>query len=268
MKSLRLWILAGLSLAAAAAEPVALRHAHAHNDYEHDRPLWEALEAGFTSVEADVHWIDGELRVAHSREQARPGRTLKALYLEPLRNLIRTNAHRVNQQRPEFFLMLDYKAEAGSAALELHRAVTNELAAYREILTEVRDSQRIPGPVTVVLSGERPEKEIAAERRRWWAIDGQLPDLQQNAPSHLVPWISTSWRPTFTWTGRDEFPADQRERLRQLVAQAHAQGRLLRFWGAPDHLDFWRGLKAEGVDLINTDKLTALATFLKTTPEP
>ena len=31
-----------------------LTQAHAHNDYEHDRLLLDALEHGFTSVEADV----------------------------------------------------------------------------------------------------------------------------------------------------------------------------------------------------------------------
>ncbi len=29
--------------------------AHAHNDYEHEQPLYNAMKAGFTSVEADVY---------------------------------------------------------------------------------------------------------------------------------------------------------------------------------------------------------------------
>lgn len=251
-----------------AAEPTALRHAHSHNDYEHPRPLLDALAAGFTSVEADVHWIDGELRVAHDRSKALPGRTLRALYLEPLRNLIRTRANRVHPQRAEFFLMLDYKASGEAAVAELHHAVTNELVSFRDILSGVQEGKATPGPVTIVLSGSRPAAVIAAEASRWWAIDGQLPDLTNRAPAHLVPWISSSWRPNFTWTGRDSLPPEERDRLRGLVAQAHAQGRRLRFWGAPDHLDSWRVLHAEGVDLINTDQLEPLAGFLKTTSAP
>jgi hypothetical protein len=61
-----------------------LAAAHAHNDYEHDRPLFDALEHGFTSVEADVWLVDGELRVAHDLEDAKPGVTLESLYLDPL----------------------------------------------------------------------------------------------------------------------------------------------------------------------------------------
>ena len=39
--------------------------AHAHNDYEHARPLLDALDAGFRSVEADVYYAGGKLAVSH-----------------------------------------------------------------------------------------------------------------------------------------------------------------------------------------------------------
>ena len=51
--------------ASLAAEPTPLVHAHAHNDYEHKRPLFDALEQGFCSVEADVWLVEGKLLVAH-----------------------------------------------------------------------------------------------------------------------------------------------------------------------------------------------------------
>jgi hypothetical protein len=58
-----------LFLLPAAAPPVApivpLANAHAHNDYEHKRPLFDALDNGFTSVEADVFLVDGKLLVGH-----------------------------------------------------------------------------------------------------------------------------------------------------------------------------------------------------------
>ncbi|HOK78354.1 MAG TPA: hypothetical protein PLW35_11615, partial [Verrucomicrobiota bacterium] len=72
-------------------KPVALARAHAHNDYEHARPLLDALECGFCSFEADVHLVDGELLVAHDRIRTRPERTLTALYLEPLRRRVLEN---------------------------------------------------------------------------------------------------------------------------------------------------------------------------------
>jgi hypothetical protein len=51
-----------------------------------------------------------------------------------------------------------------------------------------------------------------------------------------------------------------------LVAQAHAQGRRLRFWATPDKPEVWQVLRAEGVDLIGTDHLAGLRDFLLAPP--
>jgi hypothetical protein len=62
--------LCGLAVSAppAAVEPARpLPQAHAHNDYEHRRPLLDALSHGFTGVEADIYLVDGKLLVAHNR---------------------------------------------------------------------------------------------------------------------------------------------------------------------------------------------------------
>ena len=67
--------------ALAAPAPVELGtplpQAHAHNDYEHERPLLDALEQGFTSIEADVWLVDGELRVAHDSWEVADAPTLE-----------------------------------------------------------------------------------------------------------------------------------------------------------------------------------------------
>src|SRR5262245_17162471 len=53
---------------------------HAHNDYEHPRPLLDALDHGFCSIEADIFLVDGQLLVAHDRTSLSPERTLEKLY--------------------------------------------------------------------------------------------------------------------------------------------------------------------------------------------
>src|SRR2546428_201080 len=78
-----------------AAPPAPLVHAHAHNDYEHKRPLLDALDHGFCSVEADIFLVDGKLLVAHELGQTKPERTLQALYLDPLRERVKANGGRV-----------------------------------------------------------------------------------------------------------------------------------------------------------------------------
>lgn len=91
---------------------VPLRRAHAHNDYEHKRPLLDALDRGFCSVEADVFLNNGKLLVAHLPFFLRAERTLEALYLDPLRKRALANRGRVYPGGPTVFLLIDVKTES------------------------------------------------------------------------------------------------------------------------------------------------------------
>jgi hypothetical protein len=239
-----------------------LVHAHAHNDYAHERPLLDALDNGFCNVEADIFLVDGELLVAHSIFEVRKARTLAALYLEPLSERVKKNSGRVYSDGPEFTLMIDLK----SAAEPTYRALAKELAKYDAMLTVVRDGKVERRGVNIVLSGNRPHALVAAEKVRYVGIDGRVGDLDSDTPADLMPWISDNWSNHFEWDGRGEMPAAERAKLDDFVRRAHARGRKLRFWGSPDRLDAWRALSAAGVDLINTDDLAGLAKFLREKP--
>lgn len=242
--------------------PRPLLRAHAHNDYEHPRPLEDALEQGFCSVEADVHLVEGELRVAHNRAQARPGRTLEALYLAPLRARALAHGGRVYPDGPTFWLLVDFKSEGPAT----WRALQTVLERYRPWLTEFGADAVRTNAVTVVLSGNVPRALLAAQTVRLAAVDGRLPDLEANPDPRLVPWVSERWGQVFSWRGSGPMPEAEQARLRDLAARARAQGRRLRFWGAPDFEPVWREQLDAGVDLINTDRLAALAQFLTAQP--
>lgn len=246
-------------LPARGAEPRPRLRAHAHNDYEHPRPLLDALDQGFGSVEADIHLVGGQLLVAHDLPQTRPDRTLQALYLDPLRARVRANQGRVYRGGPTFTLLVDIKGDAEAT----YRRLREILADYREMLTAFQPDRTETGAVTLVLSGNRPWKMAEAESRRWVAIDGRLPDLDTNPSPHLVPLVSDNWRNHFQWNGEGPIPAEEAERLRTLVRRAHEQGRRIRFWAAADRQEVWSAHLAAGVDLINTDQLAALARFLE-----
>lgn len=76
----------GRSANAQEKQPTPLIRGHAHNDYEHTRPLYDALEHGFTSVEVDVYLVNNQLLVAHDPTQLQPDRTLQSLYLDRYAN--------------------------------------------------------------------------------------------------------------------------------------------------------------------------------------
>ncbi len=257
------WLGAALLLLApavfAADAPVKpLTRAHAHNDYEHTRPLLDALDRGFNSVEADINLVDGKLLVAHDRRQTRPDRTLEALYLDPLLARVQANSGRVFKDGPPFYLLIDCK----SPGTEIWPVLRPMLERYRAMLTVFKNDATETNAVTVVLSGDSPRVVLASEPARLAAIDGRLPDLEANPSPHLVPWISEDWTRHFQWRGWQAMPAAEQQKLRDLVARAHAQGRMVRFWGGPDSEPLWRAQFEAGVDLINTDKLATLAAFL------
>jgi glycerophosphoryl diester phosphodiesterase len=236
-----------------------LERAHAHNDYEHARPLWDALDHGFCSVEADVHLVDGRLLVAHDRGQVRPERTLEALYLEPLNERVRANGGRVFRGGPTFWLLIDFKAD-GQATWQVLEPL---LERYRHLLTAFETDATHTNAVAVVISGNAPREALLAPGKRLAALDGRVPDLDASPTRHRVPWISASWSSQFQWRGEGTQPASEATRLRELVARAQAQGRQVRFWGTPDVEVVWQVQWRAGVDWINTDRLAALAAFLR-----
>lgn len=248
-----------LALAGCASTPPAkhpLPHrGHAHNDYLHRRPLHDALQHGFGSVEADVFLVDGELRVGHERALLGKG-TLRSLYLEPLRRRVAERGGRVHDADQPFVLLVDIKADGA----DVYPVLRRQLAEYHSMLTVFRDDGCTPGAVTVILSGDRPRALVAAEPERLCAIDGRPDDLDRAPSPFLVPWISDAWSRQFG-RGTEDLDADQHARLTSLIDRAHRQGRQVRFWGAPDREEVWALQRTAGVDWLNTDRLAAFAAW-------
>jgi hypothetical protein len=241
-----------------AAPVTPLRHAHAHNDYAHQRPLMDALEQGFCSVEADIFLVKDELLVGHTVFDLKPERTLQKLYLEPLRDRIKANKGKVYPGGPAIFLLIDVKTEAKQTYAVLDKA----LASYSDILSVVRDGKFEEKAVTVVISGNTAHEAITSQPSRFAAIDGRPADVQSTVPTHLMPWISTGWSSMFTWEGEGPMPEAEQAKLKEFVSKAHAHGRLVRFWATPETTALWKELRSAGVDLLNTDKLAELKRFL------
>jgi hypothetical protein len=257
-------VLFGADAPPAKAPPKPLVNAHAHNDYAHDRPLLDALDQGFCSVEADIFLNDGRLLVGHTFVDLRGDRTLQSLYLDPLKKRIRENNGRVYRDGPPFYLLIDVKTNADVT----YAALRNVLKDYADLLTAYTPEKTRQGAITVIISGNRDRAAVAAETTRLVAIDGGPKDLEGDAPppAGLVPWVSESWPTLFAWDGEGgAMPDAERERLAALVAKAHAQHRMVRFWGAPDNEATWKVLRDAGVDLISTDKLAELAALLRQT---
>jgi len=242
---------------------VPLLHAHAHNDYLHDPPLFAALEYGFASVEADIFLVGDKLCVAHDPNKISPERTLQSLYLDPLRQRVKTNEGHVYRGGSRFLLFIDIKTAAEPTYQKLHET----LAEYRDMLATFGPQGRKDGAVLVVVSGNRPLELMRSQPVRYAGYDGRLTDLDSDAPADFIPLISDQWSRHFTWRGDGPMPPQERQKLSDIVQKAHARGRLVRFWATPDVRSaareaVWQELLSAGVDLLNSDDLKGLQEFL------
>jgi hypothetical protein len=246
---------------------VPVRRAHAHNDYEHPRPLFDALDHGFASVEADIWLVDGELLIAHDEWQLDPARTLAGLYLDPLFARVRANHGAVYRGYHDLTLQLliDIKTEGDAT----YRALSRLLRRYRRMLSTSAHGRIRPGAVRAVISGDRAARvPMEAERIRPAFYDGRMSDLGSGAPASLISLISDNWTRVFTWTGEGPMPAGERARLHAITRAAHGAGQQVRFWATPDapgpaREAIWRELLAARVDYLNTDDLPGLEAFLR-----
>lgn len=237
--------------------------AHAHNDYVHERPLYEALENGFRSIEADVFSKGDSLFVAHDRKDIRPGRTLRELYLEPLGKYFLEGRETIYDGTNPLILLIDIKDNG----LTTYQLLDRILLEYGEMLCKVSPDGYEGGNLMVVVSGNRPIKFISDQSQRFAFVDGRLKDLAATYPPELMPLISDRWDKYFSWRGHGEMPETERTELRSYVERAHKSGQLIRFWATPDapgeeREAVWTELLNAKVNLINTDDLSGLRTFL------
>jgi hypothetical protein len=246
--------------------PAPLAQAYAHNDYLHERPLLDALELGFTSVEADVWLVDGELLVARDPAAGPAIGTLARCYLEPLVERVRRHGGTVHPQPGGFQLTVDIRSDL----TETYHRLEQELDRFAAHLTEFTAAGLSAGPITVVATVKEGNliAELMARRPvRHLGYDARPPEIGA-VPRWLAPMISDYWFRQFDWDGAGPMPAAERAKLREFAATARRDGQQLRFWGTPDEPSarrdaLWAELLAAGIGFISTDDLPGLAAFLR-----
>jgi alkaline phosphatase len=243
------------SLGLAQNRPVySPAQAHAHNDYEHTIPFWQAYDQQFGSIEADIYARNGQLYVAHDSANITPARTLDALYLQPIVEKVKANKGKAYADA-DYTLqwLIDLKTPA---ALSLPLLVKS-LSAYPDVFGT-------NGPVQVVVSGNVPAPAQFAQFPEWLKFDGR-PNITYT-PEQLthIGLISQDFKKYTRWNGKGLIVKKEREAIQAVVEQVHKQGKKIRFWATPDNINAWKSLINLGVDYLNTDNLSGLGRFLRT----
>jgi len=257
--------------------PVSYPFTHAHNDYEHTYPLYEALSWGFVSGEADIFLYDndqGNLRVAHDPvDDPTVLDTIQELYLDPL--AIQYHFHDsegIYNDGTVFHLLVDIKTEGEATYARLHEVLGMYASAYPGFLTtyyKVGDNEWMvePGAVNVTISGNRPRETMLAQSTRYATYDGRMADIGSDVAPAFLHLLSDNWNRffgEFGWDGVGEMPVTIQEAIVEVVHTVHAEGRLIRFWNLPsDDANVWGPLIAAGVDFVNTDRLGPLSMYVQ-----
>jgi Glycerophosphoryl diester phosphodiesterase family len=236
-----------------------LPNGFAHNDYLHEHPLYDALENGFTNIEADVFLLHGKLIVAHIFPYFKSNRTLESLYLKPLSERVAKNKGKVfaGYDSP-VTLLIDIKTNATNT----YKALKPLLEKYRSMLSSYENGKMVYRAVTIVLSGNKPYQSIKNEQNRVAFIDQDLYKVPCDSVSnHVFTMASCRYASLIKWNGNGSISMAERIKLRVLVAIAHKKGAKVRLWASPENKVVWDELMSCGVDLINTDQLVNLKNY-------
>jgi glycerophosphoryl diester phosphodiesterase len=234
-----------------------LPNAYAHNDYWHKHPLFDALDNGFTYVEADVYLRKGQLVVAHMLPVLQPSRTLEKLYLNPLSHFFKNDSMGITY--PPITLMIDIKSNPEKT----YQALAGLLHRYESLLSYYENGTLYKRAVTIVITGNKPVRTIKSLDCRYVFIDEDLIQMaKEKNPANLFPIASCRYGRILGRNGEETLSKEEKQNLCRYVQIAHQNGKIVRLWASPENTIVWKELLSCGVDLINTNKLAALKTFL------
>lgn len=226
-------------------------NAHAHNDYLNKMPFFTAYYETFGSIEADVFEKKGQLYVAHTASEIDSSRTLERLYLQPLlQQLQQYKGYPYADSSRSLQLMIDFKT-GGVATM---KALVQQLERYPAITQS--------GKVQVVISGDQPATAQWAEYPGYILFDGKVKEAYTPAQLARIPMFSANLRDYTNWNGKGVIIHKEKSLVEQAIADVHAKGKRMRFWGAPDNINTWKTMVNMGVDYIGTDHIAALSSFL------
>lgn len=233
---------------------------HSHNDYEQRVPFYQAYAQEVFSVEIDVFSKNGQLLVAHNKEDLDTAPTIETLYIEPLVGLFRQHGGKPwKASQNQMQLLIDLKTPEAQTLPLLVKLLGN--------YPDVFDPQVNPLAVRIVISGNRPAPASFHTYPLFVFFDGEADVDYTDEQLKRIAIISAPFATYSQWNGKGSLIASEKAAVQQVIDKAHAQGKMIRFWGSPDYITAWNTFHAMGVDIINTDRIEECADFFRSFSE-
>ncbi|KAL8724705.1 MAG: hypothetical protein Q9166_007793 [cf. Caloplaca sp. 2 TL-2023] len=270
---------------------------HSHNDYWRRVPLYDALAAGCTGVEADV-WLDPQVKddlyVGHTQKSLAPARTLKSLYIDPLLTILNNQNSPSNSSSTaastdqlagvfdtststSLTLLIDLKTSSEST-FPLVLSALQPLLKANYLTTWTSERGLTPGPITVVGTGlTNFTSEILSPQNsnpRIIFFDAFLPALS----SLTLPNNGNDYNKNNSYYASVSFDAEigkpflgfmtpaQVRKVRRQIEAAKQRGLVSRYWDTPAwpvglKMGVWDVLSREGVGILSVDDLVGVRGF-------
>jgi len=225
---------------------------HSHNDYAHQHPLYDALNNGVKSVEADVYHFLGPLWVCHTPFGIVKLRRIQNWYFRPLKRIIDKNGGYVYKAGETFYVLIEVKTNTRHAMPRLKKI----FAKYKDILTTYTNHGVQVKPVTVTILSVRDDAYWMKDSVRYFGVE--LPF--SHASENLNPYVYTQFR---LHTGSPEPYKDPDSDISKQIKLVVARGQRIRANAGQDIESNWDVLYKSGVTFIHTDKLVELKEFMK-----
>lgn len=233
---------------------------HSHNDYVQANPFWGAFNAGTSSIEADVYLVDGDLYVAHRKKELviTPERTLRSMYLEPLKKEWDKNGGKPYADGTPLELMVDMKRDQHESLSRLVEIIETE--GYLPMFDVTSNSSAVKLVVTNLPDIIENHQEDFPE---WVYYDG-IPNMTLTEKGAAkVAMISEKASIYTSWSGTGEMSAEDQMAIKAAIEDAHKIGTTFRLWDFPDGPEAWEMSVKLGLDWINTDTPAEAVAWLK-----
>lgn len=237
----------------ASAQPPVL--IHSHNDYTRRVPFYQAYAQQVSSIEADLFLHEGKLLVGHEVEDLAPDMTFEALYVEPLVTLFHRNGGRAYKDSDQpLQLLVELKSETEPTL----RAVVGLLGRWPEVF----DATANPDAVRVTVTGNVPAPEEFDKYPAWVRFDGDFTTDYTPGQLERIALLSGNFRNFSSgWNGKGSIAPAERREMERVIDRAHAMGKPVRFWNAPEGTTVYYTFYDMGIDYINTDAPETCAAF-------
>jgi hypothetical protein len=221
------------------------------NDHKRKNPLFDAINLGFNGISA-------ELKLKKNGELYCGNKTLKEVYLEPLKLKSENGNKNIHPTHTDEFIFYLKIVSDSNTTFE---ALLKEIEPYQNLLTSFEGTKRIKKPVRIVIGGNIPYSKIFSSSKRYLFAEESVLKLDNSKDETFTPLAGLSLKNNYTWKGEKNMPNMEYMSLITHVKNAHQAGRLVRLYDIPELPNAFDILYGSGIDFIEIDDLNTFSSY-------